>query len=273
MQRSRVASARARWAPGRNDLQGEKPLCQNACDADVLLLGFSVGAGWLGVGSGRSSLDALRSRGVLRGLESVSDSELLALVIGEARGRGGELIARELIDRFGDLAGVGKAAAEEYMSFDGVGRAASLRIKASFELGRRAITMTREREIRTARSPGDVAALMIPEMRELDREHFKAILLNTKNGILRIVTIAVGSLNAALVHPRELFKAAVAASAAGVILVHNHPTGNPEPSTEDRELTGRFARCGDLLGIELVDHIVIGGARWVSMRERGIIGT
>ena len=209
---------------------------------------------------------------MLRGLDAASDAELLALVIGEARGRGGEAIARELIDHFGDLPGVGNAAAEEYMFCDGVGRAASLRIKAAFELGRRTVTVFRERSIRTARSPEDVAALVTPEMRELDREHFKAILLNTKNGILRIVTVAVGSLNAALVHPRELFKAAVASSAAGVILVHNHPTGNPEPSAEDTELTTRFVRCGELLGIELVDHIIIGGARWVSLRERGVIG-
>lgn len=208
---------------------------------------------------------------MLRGLDRASDADLLALVIGEGNGRGGEVIARELIDHFGDLAGVGSAAAEEYMSFVGVGRAASLRIKASFELGRRAVVAARERAIRKARSPEDVAALMIPEMGDLDREHFRALLLNTKNGIIKIVAVAIGSLNAALVHPRELYKAAVASSAAGVILVHNHPTGNPEPSGEDTELTLRFMRCGELLGIELIDHIIIGGARWVSMRERGVI--
>ncbi|MCX5753449.1 MAG: hypothetical protein NTW97_07335, partial [Candidatus Krumholzibacteria bacterium] len=91
------------------------------------------------------------------------------------------------------------------------------------------------------------------------------------NGIRKVVTVAVGSLNAALVHPRELFKAAVAASAAGIILVHNHPTGNPEPIVEDTDLTLRFVKCGELMGIELVDHIVIGGDRFVSMRERGLI--
>ena len=113
--------------------------------------------------------------------------------------------------------------------------------------------------------------MLIPEMRELDREHFKAILLNTKNGILRIVTVAVGSLNAALVHPREIFKAAIIASAAGIILVHNHPTGSPEPSEEDTDLTIRFARCGELIGIDLIDHVIIGGDRFISMRERGLI--
>ena len=89
--------------------------------------------------------------------------------------------------------------------------------------------------------------------------------------MLQVVTVAVGSLNAARVHPRELFKAAVSASAAGIILIHNHPTGSPEPSTEDADLTLRFVKCGELMGIELVDHIIIGGDRFVSMRERGII--
>jgi DNA repair protein RadC len=125
--------------------------------------------------------------------------------------------------------------------------------------------------MKKVRSPEDVAWLMIPEMKGLDREHFKAILLNTKNGILKIVTVAIGSLNAALVHPREIFKAAVSASAAGLIIVHNHPTGNPEPSREDKDLTERFARCGDLMGIDLVDHIIVGDDSYVSMRERGLV--
>lgn len=219
----------------------------------------------------KSSLELLRSRGLVRGLEAVSEVELLALVIGARQSRSGGNLAQEIIDHFGGLAGLGTATAEEMMAFDGLGRAASLRLKAAFELGIRCVVSARERAIRTVRAPADAAALLAPEMRELDREHFKALLLNTKNGILKVVTVAVGSLNAALVHPRELFKAAVAASAAGIILVHNHPTGNPEPSAEDADLTLRFVKCGELMGIRLVDHIVIGGDRFVSMRERGII--
>ena len=207
----------------------------------------------------------------MRGVGELGEGELLALVIGAGNHRSSGAIAQELMDHFGDLAGVGRAAAEELMVFDGIGSAVSLRLKASFELGRRCILSQRERAIRAIRSPEDAAALVIPEMRDLDREHFKAILLNTKNGIVKVVTVAVGSLNAALVHPRELFKAAVIASAAGIILVHNHPTGSPEPSAEDSELTLRFVRCGELMGIELVDHIIIGGSNFVSMRERGLI--
>ena len=223
------------------------------------------------MGTGKSSLELLRSRGVLRGLEAAGESELIALVIGARGARSAGAIAQDLMDRFGGLAGVGNATVEELMALSGMGLAASMRLRASFELGRRCILSTREGVIRRVRAPEDVAALMVPEMRGLDREHFKAILLDTKNGIRKIVSVAVGSLNAALVHPRELFKAAVGASAAGIILVHNHPTGNPEPSAEDTELTLRFVKCGELMGIELVDHIVVGGERFVSMRERGLI--
>jgi DNA repair protein RadC len=223
------------------------------------------------VGVGKTSLELLRSKGRLRGLESAGESELLALVIGARNSRSAGAIAQDLMDSFGGLTGVGSATVEELMALEGIGPVASMRLKASFELGKRCVLSAREDIIRKVRAPEDVATLMIPEMRGLDREHFKAILLDTKNGIRKIVSVAVGSLNAALVHPRELFKAAVAASAAGIILVHNHPTGSPEPSAEDTELTIRFVKCGELMGIELVDHIVIGGDRFVSMRERGVI--
>lgn len=219
----------------------------------------------------KTSLEALRSRGIVRGFERVGDTELLTIVLGRVNHRSSGAIAQELMDRYGDLAGVGRAEVEELVGLRGLGPVSALKLKASFELGKRCIVVRKERSIKKIRSPEDIAGLMIPEMRELDREHFKAVLLNTKNGIIRIVTVAVGSLNAALVHPREIFKAAVIASAAGMILVHNHPTGNPEPSREDRDLTIRFVRCGELMGIELVDHIIIGGDDFVSMRERGLV--
>ncbi|MBN1164179.1 MAG: DNA repair protein RadC [Candidatus Krumholzibacteriota bacterium] len=219
-----------------------------------------------------SSLAGLRSRGYLRGIDKIGDTELLSLVLGSICGESSGAVAQELVDCFRGLERIGSAQVEELMDFRGIGLARALRLQASFELGRRSIARVREGSIRKVRSPEDVARLMIPEMKGLDREHFKAILLNTKNGILRIVTVAVGSLNAALVHPREIFKAAVVASAAGIIVVHNHPTGNPEPSREDTDLTVRFARCGELMGIDLVDHIVVGDDRFVSMRERGLIG-
>jgi DNA repair protein RadC len=224
-----------------------------------------------GVDVVKSSLEALRRRFYLRGPEGIGDEGLIALVIGAGNGRSAGMIAQELMDRYGGLEGIGNAGVQELIRFDGVGRACAVRLVAAMELGRRCITCDRESNIGRVRSPEDVAELMIPEMRGLDREYFKAVLLDTKNGIKRIVTVAVGSLNAALVHPREIFKAAVTASAAGIIMVHNHPTGNPEPSNEDADLTVRFARCGELMGIDLVDHIIIGGNSFVSMRERDLI--
>jgi len=218
-----------------------------------------------------SPLELLRSRGCLRGFERIGDAELLALVLGTVRRRSSGSIAQELVEHYGGLERIAGAALEELMDFSGIGRAGAMRLKASFELGRRWIVSRSEKSVKNVRSPEDVASLMIPEMKGLDREYFKAILLNTKNGVLRIVTVAVGSLNAALVHPREIFKAAVAASAAGIIIVHNHPTGNPEPSREDTDLTKRFARCGELIGIDLVDHIIVGDDSFVSMRERGLV--
>lgn len=219
----------------------------------------------------KSSLDGLRRRFYLRGPEGIGDEGLIALVMGAGNGRSAGMVAQELIDRYGGLEGIGSAGVQELIRFDGVGRACAVRLLAAIELGRRCITCERESSIARVRSPEDVAELMIPEMRGLDREYFKAVLLDTKNGIKKIVTVAVGSLNAALVHPREIFKAAVAASAAGIIMIHNHPTGNPEPSNEDADLTVRFARCGELMGIDLVDHIIIGGNKYVSMRERDLI--
>ncbi len=223
------------------------------------------------MGDSELSLRGLRARGYLRGLERLGDVELLALVLGNLGGYSGGLTAQRLFDRFGGLHNIEKAGVEELIGFTGIGRVAALRLKASFELGRRCLMSVKEQEIKRISSPEDVAELMIPEMKSFDREHFRAVLLNTKNGILKIVTVAVGSLNAALVHPREIFKEAVISSAAGIIVVHNHPTGNPEPSTEDKDLTGRFARCGELMGIDLVDHVIIGGNSFVSMRERGLI--
>jgi len=222
-------------------------------------------------GPGVHALEKVRVRGRLRGMGSIGDADLVALVIGGSPARSSISIANELVERYGGLDRIDSAGLEELERFGGIGRAVAMRLKASFELGRRSLVSVRERDIRRVRCPRDVAELMMPEMKGLDREYFKAVLLDTKNGILKIVTVAIGSLNAALVHPREIFKEAVVASAAGMIIVHNHPTGNPEPSREDTDLTERFARCGELMGIDVVDHIIIGGDDFVSMRERGLV--
>jgi DNA repair protein RadC len=120
------------------------------------------------------------------------------------------------------------------------------------------------------RAPQDVYKLLGPRTKDYDREHFMAVLVNTKNVVLEIVTVSIGSLNASIVHPREVLKPAILASAASIILVHNHPTGDPAPSREDLEFTRRFAKCGELIGIQLLDHIIIGDGTFRSLKEQGV---
>lgn len=121
----------------------------------------------------------------------------------------------------------------------------------------------------SVKAPKDVYRLMHARLKGADREHFYALYLTTKNTVLSIELISIGSLNASIVHPREILKPAIRVSAASIILVHNHPTGDPTPSREDIEFTRRFAKCGDLIGIELLDHIVLGDRRFQSLKEAG----
>ena len=133
-------------------------------------------------------------------------------------------------------------------------------------------TVTRRRQRNNApslRAPGDVYKLMRDRMKGFDREHFYAILLNTKNVVIAVELVSIGSLNASIVHPREILKPAIVNSAGSIILVHNHPTGDPDPSREDVEFTKRFAKCGELIGIELLDHVIIGNGHYSSLKERG----
>ncbi|HEX5132148.1 MAG TPA: DNA repair protein RadC [Candidatus Krumholzibacteria bacterium] len=213
--------------------------------------------------------DRPRERLYARGAGELSLQELLAIVIGGgARGSSALVLALRLLGGFGDLVVMGRASVDEMRRVPGIGFARACQLVAAFELGRRFA-----RESRTSgtsiRAPKDVARLFMDEMKDYDREHFKAAFLNTRNQIIRVVTVSIGSLNASIVHPREILKPAIAASAASIVLVHNHPTGDPSPSREDVEFTRRFARCGELIGIELLDHIVIGADRFQSLKESG----
>jgi DNA repair protein RadC len=123
----------------------------------------------------------------------------------------------------------------------------------------------------TVRTPADVAALVGSDIRYLDRERFRVVLLSTRHDVLAVEEVAVGGLNSAIIHPREVFKAAIRWSAAAVILVHNHPSGDPEPSADDVRITARLAEAGRVLGIEVLDHVVVGDRRYVRLRERGAL--
>ena len=141
---------------------------------------------------------------------------------------------------------------------------------AALELGRRLVINSVEERPRI-RSAADVAALSLPRMRDLPREEFVAFLLDTRHRVIETKTISIGHLNASLVHPRELFREGVRRSAAAMILAHNHPSGDPEPSADDVRLTRRLQEAGKLLGITVLDHVIIGDNRYVSMRERGFM--
>ncbi|UCG53080.1 MAG: DNA repair protein RadC [Candidatus Latescibacterota bacterium] len=204
------------------------------------------------------------------GAADLSLQELLAIILGRGSRDGSVLfLSYRLLERFGDIVTLGRAGLDELRKIRGIGFARACQIVAAIELGKRFTRVSGARRI-SIRGPGEVAKLFMDEMKHYDREHFKAALLDTKNQILRIVTVSIGSLNASIVHPREILKPAIAASAASIILVHNHPTGDPSPSKEDVEFTRRFAKCGELMGIQLLDHIIIGSGRYQSLKESGV---
>jgi DNA repair protein RadC len=205
------------------------------------------------------------------GAEALSVRELLAIVIGSGGHTAGAMeLADQVVSRFGTLRDLSGASVERLSQVNGIGLARACRVRAAVELGRRVIKAARG-ERRTVRGPEDAAALVMDDMRNLDREHFKVILLDSKNAVISMETISIGTVNASLVHPREVLKPALEKSATSMILVHNHPTGSTTPSREDILLTRRFAKCGRILGIDIVDHIIIGDGDYTSMKESGYL--
>ena len=199
-----------------------------------------------------------------------SDLDILCVLIGG--GTGSEpvhSVGKELLERFGSLSGVFGEPPSSLTRVRGVGSRLASRLAAARELAGRLRTNEKRAPRLYLTGPEDVADMFMREMAALDREHFRAVLLNTKNRILGVRTISIGSLNASIVHAREVFKAAVAESAQAIVLVHNHPSGLPEPSSEDIVVTERLAEAGRILGIEVLDHIVLGSQGFVSLKEMG----
>lgn len=197
--------------------------------------------------------------------ETLSDAGLLTVLIGGASTEpASAILAQHPIPD-----GLWRICAEDLVAMDGIGPAAAARVLACLEMSRRASAWKGGKRP-SVHTPEDVVALCGLQMRGLDREHFWALALNTKNQVLRFSEVSVGSLNASIVHPRELFKEAVKVSAASLVVVHNHPSGDPSPSAADVQLTRRILKAGDVLGIELLDHVVIGdGGEHSSLRDLG----
>lgn len=211
-----------------------------------------------------------REKLLLKGEVFLNDDELLAIILGQGMAGLNALdMASSMLARYGSLRSLKEASIEELTKEPGIGTAKAVSIKAAIELGRR-ISINTQRRI-SVRSPEDVKSLVMEDMRYYDREHFRVLYLDRKGGLITIEDISVGGLHSSIVHPREVFKPAVKRSAASLILVHNHPSGDPAPSQEDIEVTRRLIEAGHILGIEVLDHVIIGEGTYCSLKSRNLI--
>lgn len=205
------------------------------------------------------------------GPEALSNPELLAVILRTGTSRESAVhLAERLISKSGGLRCLPDLSLEELQEFHGIGLAKAVQIKAALELSKRIATTFQENET-SVTSPRHVAELFMEELRYKKKEYFKLVLLNTKNKVIAKEEISVGSLNASIVHPREIFTLPLKKSAASVILIHNHPSGDPTPSQEDLAVTRRLVDGGNILGIEVKDHIIIGDGCYLSFKEKGLI--
>jgi DNA repair protein RadC len=216
-----------------------------------------------------------RERLIKHGADALSEAQLLAIVLATGEGTSGRSaldLALHLVHTFDGLRALHAASIAELCQIKGIGPAKATSIKAALELGKRLSGEPAERHLKIT-TPQDLVNYFQPRLQHLRKEVFKAVLLNTKHQMLKDVTVSEGSLSASLVHPREAFLPAIKESAAAVIFLHNHPSGDPTPSLEDKELTRRLAEVGQLVGISVLDHIIIGSGvpGYVSFRDAGLL--
>ncbi|MCA1021733.1 DNA repair protein RadC [Halobacillus litoralis] len=215
--------------------------------------------------------DRPRERLMELGPSHLSNQELLAILLGSGTKQESVMeLSNRLLVHFEGITLLKDAAVEELTAIKGIGAAKAVQLLAAVEFGKRMHKM-KPVERYMIRSPEDGADFIMEEMRDLKQEHFICLFLNTKNQVLHRQTIFIGSLNASIVHPREVFKEAVKRSAASIICAHNHPSGDPTPSQEDIQVTQRLKECGKMIGIELLDHIVIGDRTFISLKEKGYL--
>lgn len=210
-----------------------------------------------------------RERLIQHGPESLSNHELLAILLRTgSKSESVIQLANRLLTQFGGLRWLIDATLEEMTTIKGIGKAKAVQILAAVELGRRISNLAYE-DPYVIKCPEDVANYVMNDMRFLKQEHFDCLFLDTKNQVIHRQTIFIGSLNASIVHPREIFKEALRRSAFSIICLHNHPSGDPNPSEEDINVTERLVECGKMIGIEVLDHIIIGNKKYFSMKEKG----
>lgn len=212
-----------------------------------------------------------RERMLQEGPSALSNQELLAIILRTGSIDASVLtLSHRLLQRFEGLKGLKNASIEELLELKGIGTAKAVQIMAALELGKRLNTVRMDDRY-AIRSPQDGVNLIADDLRHLVQEHFVCLYLNTKNQVIHRQTLFIGSLNASIVHPREVFREALKRSAASIICFHNHPSGDPTPSQQDIDVTKRLVDCGMLLGIDVLDHIIIGERDFVSLKEKGIV--
>jgi DNA repair protein RadC len=212
-----------------------------------------------------------RERLLKLGSEALSAQEILALILG--RGIKGESVmvtSQKLLSRFGNLRGIANASVEELTQISGVGQAKAAQIKAAVELGKRLEGDADEGPKPMVKSPEDVVNIVKNRLKGKKKEHFLVLCLDTRNRLINCRPVSMGSLDTSIVHPREVFKEVVSSSAASVIFVHNHPSGDPEPSGDDVELTKRLVKAGEIIGIDVLDHIVVCDRSYLSLKAKNL---
>ncbi len=215
--------------------------------------------------------DRPRERLMTQGATSLSNQELLAILLRTGTKQESVLhLANRVLLYFEQIHHLKDATIEEITSIKGIGQAKAVQILAAVELGRRLSSKQTDTKY-TIRSPKDAANYLMADMTSLKQEHFVVLFLNIKNQVMHKQTIFVGSLNASIVHPREIFREAVRRSSASIVCAHNHPSGNPAPSPEDIAVTKRLMEAGSIIGIELLDHIIIGDHQFISLNEKGFM--
>ena len=219
--------------------------------------------------------DRPRERLVAHGADKLSNAELIAILLRTGmKGMSAIHIAEQLLKQFGTLQNLANGSLDDLRKVKGIGRDKAVALKAAFTLAR---NMARElrHESPVLDTPERIADLLREDNRAFEVEHFQVVLVNTRRKLIRVEPISQGTLDSLLVHPREVFKAAIAANAAAIVIVHNHPSGDPTPSEADIKVTRDLIRAGQLLKIDLLDHVILGRATperpkdWVSLKELG----
>jgi DNA repair protein RadC len=214
--------------------------------------------------------DRPRERLGALGPQALSNAELIAILLRVGvHGENAVQVGQRLLQKFGGISGLHRAPFAELCRQHGIANAKAAQIKAAIELGRR-LTLEAPEERPAINSPADAAQLVLYEMQALEQEHLRVLLLDRRNKVLEVVEVYRGSVNSSQVRVGEVFKEAIRKNASGIVVVHNHPSGDPTPSPDDVAVTRAIVQAGKLLDVDVLDHLVIGQGRWVSLKERGL---